>query len=216
MKMVLSLLSIIMITASSSMATLQIDWISSGFYLGGTTPLLDPTGVSRPQSTIAQLIWTPDATISLANEGTTDFLTGNEVLLMSFSVNYSDRAAGQYAYWNSGDALFVDNGSGLPPSYQTGNIYARIFQSSAPSAFEEYYAGPVVAALPYYWDGSGAQPTPPVFNMNTGTTSLTGSPYDVALSPYQVQPVPEPGTMALFALGVATLAASRRRRKVQA
>jgi hypothetical protein len=211
-KKVLLVPSLLVCLTSLAHATLQIDWVSSGFYLGEPTPLLDPTGVLRPSSTLAQLIWTPDAMISSADPLTVDYLSGNEVLLRSYTVNSSDRPSGEFAYWGSGEASFADSGAGLPPSYQTGYIYARIFQTSTPSANDIYYASPIVAALGYYWDGSGATPLPNVFNMNDGSTNLSAPPYDVALSSFQV--VPEPGTIGLLAMGVMTLGgAAYKRRK---
>lgn len=195
------LLLALLVVASSARANVYVSWSAgAGFVWSGSgDPLMNPG-----ESVLAQLIWSSDDIANAATFGNANYVSGNDFWLADFIVNANDRAGGEYG-WFDNAPIFNDNG-GRPNG---GYIYARVFESLTPQVGDWYYAGPVEIAIN---KAPTAEPpdAPQVYAANRD--GVNGDPINGAFGA-QVVPVPEPGTIALFALGVATLAASRRRRK---
>ena len=215
-KLFVTVLGLFVMLNLSASAALQVDWHAGGGFTLGGGALLGPVSGSLPQSAMAQLIWSPDALQSDATFGNTDYLSGGETLLDSLTVTYDDRASGEYAWWPTAISVYESDAGGAlapPASYETGYIYARIFVDTNPQVNDYYYASnPVAVAPTYHWDGTGTRPLTAAMNMNVGTGTYGDDPIDSGANSFTVQAVPEPGTMALFALGLMSLGISRRRR----
>ncbi len=214
------LIAFVLLAASAANAFVHIQWESRGGYyfaVDDEVGILGPVGSGK--SALAQLIWTPDEATSVATEGYWGLLTGSERLLASLIITETGSDFTDYAWWV--DEIFTGNqyltssgAEALPGGYQTGYVYARIFETDAPVAGTRYYEGPLVNVSPtYYWSGTPPQPTPVKYDLNRGQGAFGSDPIDGNEDWHRIVAVPEPGTMALFAFGVMTLAAAQRRRR---
>ena len=185
----------------SASADVNVDWYSSWGYTwtaGGASLLGDASGASC----LTQLIWSPDATIGVADAGTAGYVTGNDVLLDSYILT-EDSTPGNfddYAYWSAHNY----NDSGTNPD--GGYIYGRIFQDNSVEKDDWYYDGVIVAATD--WDPL-KEPLDPAQGYEF-SRSMTG--HENIDGTFGGQVVPEPTTWALFALG-AVVVGLRRRKK---
>lgn len=194
--------------ATVANANLFVNWAAgSGFYYDNGDPLLHPD--DRPM-VLAQLIWTPTATPNSAMADVDDYVSGGDVWLADYWITYAGNGE-----W--GEFLNAPNVSSSEVS--GGYIYARVFTSDSPTEGTWYYRGPTIANANI--DSSiTPTPTPQSYDVNRdwdpigGDGAGLGDIVDAGPYAFQVVPVPEPGTIALLALGAVTLAASRRRRKV--
>ena len=121
-----------------------------------------------------------------------------ELVLDRFEEEYADSLI--YTTTDDGGSTDLTGGNGF--------IYARIFQDSVVQANDYYYYGLLDAVTVKDPVGPPAD-TPQDYNMsqNFGDYLDQGATYG------QVLPVPEPGTMMLFGLGLATLGFSRKRKR---
>jgi hypothetical protein len=187
-----------LMSVCASYANVYVNWAAGGgfYWSASTDSLFTPASGA---SALAQLIWSSDNIANTATFGSANLVSGNDYWLVDFTITEGVNTS---QWGDFGAPLFNDNGT-RPAG---GFIYARIFQDAAPTVNDYYYVGPVIAAANLNPSGVPAD-SPQIYQMNTDLS--VGNPIDV----FQVAAVPEPGTMALFALGVATLAAARRRRK---
>lgn len=194
----------------NAQANVYVAWqAGAGFYYA-SDPGVGILGSGTGNSCLYQLIWSSDAAADPADYSTTHYVTGNDVWLNDFTVtedgiDNDGTEFDSYAWFLASEAGTYDDGG---VNSNGGYIYARVFQDTTVDPNDWYYVGAVEAADNL--DPNAAQPpSPQTYDINRDL--LNGDPIDDAI--YGAQVVPEPGTMALFALGLLTLAGRRLRRK---
>jgi len=195
----------LMLGSATAHASVYVFWqANGGFYYQNGDPLLQPG-----ESALAQLIWSADNIANSAMSGAANYVSGNDVWLANYTITYAGNTE-----WGTFSTLTSSS------SVSGGYIYARVFTTLTPDVGDWYYVGRVETALEKDIN-EVPTPSPQTYVVNRdwdpvgGDGAGLGDIVDFGPYAFQVVPVPEPGTIALFALGVATLAASRRRRKTE-
>jgi len=214
----LSVIAFLLLFSSSyTFGNVFVTWFADGGFYYDPDPddfLLGPIGSGS--SALAQLIWRPNNSgpqtldgegtgVDEANAFTDNYLTGDDVLLDSFILTEGSNVNA----WASFTAGQVNDGGSNPSD---GYIYARIFETDTVTVGTRYYVGEVVLAEDLDPNPpSGTPDLPQSYNLNRGIGPEGDDPINAAFS-FEV--VPEPGTLALLALGVATLggAAAKKRK----
>ena len=191
-----AMIMVVLLTAGMASANVYVGWNAVGgfFWSNPVTGILAGGG-----STIAQLIWSPDAAVSDANANTADYLTGGETLLNEWTL--TEAGESEWAFWTTD--IVVDDGGANPAG---GYVYARIFQDSVVETDDYYYAGPVIAAQNLDPNGE-PKPQAQDYAMNIG--GVSGDEID---GQYSAQVVPEPATLALFGIGALIVGLRRKSR----
>jgi hypothetical protein len=166
--------------------TIGIQWQHEG-YLSDENQTLDPGDMH------SLLIWSASSPTDTANLYSMSYgLLSGEYLL-------SGPEDSQYGHFTSSVVSEFSDSDVGGSDINSGYIFSRVFNPEGT----------------YYWQSAVLGPTHPEYkDMDTGTIIeaglLTGN------TDYtDIQAAPEPGTMALFGLGLATLAfKSRKRRKL--
>ena len=213
--------------AFSAQANLLLDVdAGEGFFLGATDPGVGFLGVDTGNMALIQLWYAADGTIdgggAGANAGVgaaTAVAGGNDIWLMDWVFSEASGSAGDadfhsYAFFDTGS--FPTPGGAPPTSYDDlgantvtagGVVYGRIFQDEAPTAGDWYFVSDPLAAN----DLTPGLNPPQVLHLNIDSNGSLGDSLDQTAG-HSFQVVPEPGTIALFGLGILTLLGSRRKR----
>lgn len=175
-KIVVSTIMLITI-ASSCYATIQVSWTAgAGFYWDPTLDgLLAPGG-----STIAQLMYSPDATkddITISKIGDV-----NDVILATYNITEGVNSS-----------IYADFGAGLfEDVFAAGYAYALIFQDNVVEAGDWYFYTPMLALEDVAVGGITQD-----IQMNTDL--INGNAINTGATVAQV--IPEPATALLFGMG---------------
>jgi hypothetical protein len=207
-KKVLMVVAVVAFTVSVAKADLIISWqASGGFYFGLSDPGVGILGDGTGFSTYAQLIFSTDATrdLAVADGGANDYLGGDDILLGDFTITEDGIANDGVQF----DSYAWMNSQSYNGTFQSGYVYARFFQDSSIDANDYYYATALVAT-----EDRTAIQGPQSINANSGfTPNSIDNSSGVLGDSFQVQPVPEPGTLMLIAMGLATVGLSRKRKR---
>ncbi|MEI6166777.1 MAG: PEP-CTERM sorting domain-containing protein [bacterium] len=163
-------------------------------------------GTVTPWSTsdrLVQLIWSKDAPVSSAIFGTTDYLATGEYLL------WSSTALAYGKSLTDMDAAAVYSTSAQYSGSQdinSGYIFARVFGSSTVVSSTKYFESVYSASVPGTLTSYSALDPSSVINYNISSVSQTAATQTMTV-------VPEPSSVALFALGLGVLALRRKLRK---
>jgi len=184
-----------------------------------------PSGTSLPAGALVQLIWSPDNAYETSGTDQNNMLNLNNITHTAGS-QYGAQNGANTDYllfetttpsnggWGSADldgANVYQNSLVNNQTIQNGYLYVYIFQDGTPNGNDYYARSAIYGGLSNH-DGS---PTPPDDAVNAspssqrtilGTTASGGQGL-------QVQAVPEPATIGLFAFGLIPLALRRRFRK---
>jgi hypothetical protein len=203
-----------------SNADVSVNWNASGII-----PLVDSGGstYSGTGNLLIQLIIdVGNDTVFSSFESTGQLGVGGETALGGTMSTASDDVVGAWesAYWyNASGSTYAFSSDGVTPfagqttvlsdTYASKQFYFRWFDSSTAGGATE--AG-------FIWDTAWTTPAPLATAVDqnidyaTVTASGTGGGTQSGANWATVAAVPEPGTMALFAIGLVTMAVRRRRR----
>ena len=190
--------AILVMSSVTVLASISIDWFTYGtIYLNdGTTPL--------PAGSIAQLIWSQDATMSPYNPTDALVVNSNEVLLAQIAT-----AAGDDNPIQIGAAQYDEETYGISDTnyFANGYVYVRVFdylQANGTPTNDTWFIEATVTGPVYSQHAS----SPPA---STSVDITGGFGNSVSLNDQVV--VPEPTTMAIMGIGLLTLVSRRFRRK---
>jgi hypothetical protein len=189
MKKVLAI-ALIGLVAAAAEADLSLNWLASaGFYFSGNPS----SGIlGSGESTIAQLIYSADNVIDAAFAG--GATSGNDTVLDSLLLT----EGGNTSEWGDFAIQYYTD------TFTAGWAYVRIFEDSVVDVGDAYYSGPMVALQDL---DLTAVPKPTPQDVQANSDLINGDALD------QVVAVPEPATLALYAIGALVIGVSRRRRK---
>lgn len=195
MKRCILVVALISLMAVSANAGLYIAWQAAyGFHLNGNEAqgLLGPA--SSGLSTIVQLIFSTDVTADIVdpNNAAGHYVSGNDTWLAEITITEGVGGIDEWAYFSA---------QSYEGAYSAGYFFGRIFQDTTPALGEYYYNGSVTLAE----DRTVPPAAPQLCELNT---IFTGAGNNV-----NIEIIPEPGTLALFGIGLLTIAAGRARRR---
>ena len=150
------------------------------------------------QDALIQLIWSADATADAAID-TGTYVSGDDVLLQSFTINYNDWTYSDWGYFTT--AQPDPDANYGPVADMGGYVYGRIFADDIPNFGDNVFTAELNAVAVIQETPLG---TPQTYDLNGGAFSSGGT--------WNGTVVPEPTTWALFALG-AVVVGLRRRKK---
>lgn len=197
MKFLLTALASLALTLSAS-ADISVNWVANGpIFAAGTGPTPTVPTDFIPADATFQLIWTPNSMPSTPVLPTPDALGGGEVLL----------AEGTRA-----DLVNSSYGSAAADEFHGGNVYGRVFSENTSAGTPGFYA-----LTDFRPTGDGTNPitldyTDLAGEGETVTFTAAGNPVQGNVLFVDTPIVPEPGSLALIALGGVLLAVFRRRR----
>jgi hypothetical protein len=167
--------------------TIGIDWRHSG-YLADENQSWDST-----DDYYSLLIWSASSPSGTANLYSMSYgLLAGEYLL-------SGPVESDFGYFDSTGTLVLSDSDVGGADINNGYIFARVFNPAGT----------------YYWQSTALSPIHIAYDSQSTGTVIDGNLLTGNTDYTDIQAAPEPGTMALFGLGLATLAfKSRKRRKL--
>ena len=176
--------------APTAVASISITWAATYGFVPAGGDVVNGPGILPVVSddALAQLIFTPTMTSDQAALGNPDYTTGDDIVLDSLVVMNTGATFEDFAFFDAGNIT--------PIPFQTGFVYGRIFESTTVGNGTAYYDGPFLAVVDV------VAPNP-------------AQSYDLNVSPsfgneLVLTVVPEPTTLALFAIGFGTILYRRR------
>lgn len=163
---------------ATSYGSIKVNWSAgAGFYWDPSFDALLGTG----QSTIAQLMYSPDAT----KDNITTSLVGdvNDIIFATYTITEGVNAS---AYADFSPGLYS------PGTFTAGYVYALIFQDNNVQVGDWYFYTPMLALE----DITGATPAQ---SLQMNTDLINGDAINAGATVAQV--IPEPTTALLFGIG---------------